>query len=249
MTFISAKILAWRGPCGSLSAAINAATQASSIDQPVILGNNALVVKLKAKRLKILDVFGDSSCFFRACSVCLYGHQENHDAMCKTVSSYVREQSKDVSKSEYQDLCKLASNIIKDYSWIGEGTYLTTANYLRRSVHAYIFAVSFSPQIYALMISEISAVTIALAFYEPGHYCSVFDNAGLQSHHYLQVLKRDPVNSTLLVNSPVHDKYRQTLSMSYDTSAIINNNYTAVQSEKGVSFSAIKNFHFEKNKK
>ena len=225
MTFISAKTLAWRGPCGSLSAAINAATQASSIDQPVIIGNNALVVQLKAKRLKIIDVFGDSSCFFRACFVCLYGHQENHDAMCKAVSSYVREQSKNVSKTDYQDLCQLASNIIKDNSLIGEGTILTTANYLRHPVQVYIFAVNFSPQIYTPMISEVSAAPIALAFYEPGHYRLVVDNADLQSHHYLEALKRDPVNTTLFVNTPVRDKERQTLSMSYDNSAINDNNY------------------------
>ena len=92
----------------------------------------------------------------------------------------------------------------------------------------FIFAGSFLPLIYAPLIglSEASAAPIALAFYEPGHYRSVVDDAGFQLHHNIEALQRNPVNTAPPINSPVYDKERQTSSMSYDNAAINVNIYT-----------------------
>ena len=169
--------LTWRGPCGSLSAAINAAVQISTIDQSEIARrSSSLEDQLRAKKLKFIDVLGDDNCFFRARSFCLYDYQDNHTALRKAVSTYITKQSKNVYETDSRDLRLLASNVIKANSWIGEGTILMTANYLRRPINVYIFAGSSSPLVYApSIVSELSAA----AFYEPGHYCSVFDDAGI----------------------------------------------------------------------
>ena len=132
--------------------------------------------------------------FFRACSVCLYGHQDNHTALRKAESFYAIEQSKNASKTECLYLSKLAPNTIRDNSWIGEDSILMTADYLRRPLHFYTFAGNSSPLIYASLISEVAA-PIALAFYEPMHCLSIMDDAGLQLHHNLEALQRNPVNT------------------------------------------------------
>ena len=77
-----------------------------------------------------------------------------------------------------------------------------TANYLRRPINVYIFAGSSSQLVYAPSIaSELSAAAIALTFYEPGHYRSVFDDTGLQSHHNIEAQQRNQGN----IASPVEN--------------------------------------------
>ena len=57
--------LTWKGPCGSLSAAINAAAQTSFIEQSVLARRNSLIDdQLKAKKLKVIDILGYGNWFF-----------------------------------------------------------------------------------------------------------------------------------------------------------------------------------------
>ena len=70
------------------------------------------------------------------------GHQDNHTALNKAVSTYITKQSKNVSETDSRDLRILASNVIKANSWIGEDTILMTANYLRRPFKVYFLQVA-----------------------------------------------------------------------------------------------------------
>ncbi len=80
-----------------------------------------------------------------AISVNLYGHQNNHIALRKALACYINEQSKNVSGSDREELCKLASNVSKEGTWIGEDIIPMTANYLHRPIYVYFAADNGSP--------------------------------------------------------------------------------------------------------
>ncbi len=70
---------------------------------------------------------------------------------------------------------KCASAIRKDGAWAAEDAILATANFLQRDIIIYISTQQISPLIYNATIFGPKQQPVKLAFYEPGHYCPVFD--------------------------------------------------------------------------
>ena len=131
--------------------------------------------QLANKQLKAIDVQGDGNCFFRALSVSMYGHQNDHTKLRKAVARFMDIQAAEENHSltDKEALRQRAVKISKDGEWVAEDIILATANYLKRPIHVYM-AGACSPQVYSPSSSVTSeSMPLMVAFYEPGHYRSV----------------------------------------------------------------------------
>jgi hypothetical protein len=122
--------------------------------------------------LSVTDVAGDGNCFYRALSVSIYGHQNEHTALRKSIAQHVLKQSENSTTMDYRALQRRALDIAKDGSWAGEDSILAAANFLQRPIHVYVAAVC-SPLIYVPSSPLVCCLPILIAFYEPGHYRSL----------------------------------------------------------------------------
>ena len=158
-----------------MSAFINAAAQASSIDPIEIRSRNeALNVQLQNKQLSTIDVEGDRKCFFRAMSVILYGYQHCRAAPWKKIARHVDEQTNlSASSNDIAALHQLATYIRMDSTWAGEDVISAAANPLSRSIHEYFAVSNNSPLKYLPAHAQVNIQSsLLLAFYESGHYRS-----------------------------------------------------------------------------
>ena len=120
---------------------------------------------------------------FIALSVCLYGHQCNHDNLRKSVAAYIRSLAATATADKRVALIQRADVAAKDGVWITEDIILAAAEYLHRIINIYISAKQFSPLVYSPSFGS-NCESIVVAFYEPGHYMAVVKNASTSASVY-----------------------------------------------------------------
>ena len=128
---------------------------------------------------------GDSNCFFRALSYCLYKDQRQHTTLRASVASYVSRQANVASPENKDSLRKRAAEVAKDGVWPGEDILLASANFLHQTIRVYLAHGVSSPISYSPSTTS-SKPPLSIAFFEPGHYRAVVPNcnsvnAGVQS--------------------------------------------------------------------
>ena len=190
-----------REPSGSLtlSALTNAVSRPASVSAADIKQRNEAVDKqLAAERLHSRDVTGDGNCYFRALSVCLFGHEGEHWLLRQNIVEQISTPGSilaGVTISD-DDLHSEAvrghlAQLKKNGTWAGEDIILATAIHLKRNIHIYSGTGKSSPLVYSAPDSAaVNLPNIFLAYYEPGHYKAV---VGLSS---------PPAASHLLPNAP-----------------------------------------------
>ena len=132
---------------------------------------------LTERGLIVKDVRGDGNCLFRAISVNLYGSEEQHAYIRKTVADYLEGHSDQIECTEFtnqDDSLSLSDHIIKlsqDGYWAGEDAILAVANVYHCTVQ--VFNSISEPREYKPKDSVILHNPITIAFYQPGHYKAV----------------------------------------------------------------------------
>ena len=131
--------------------------------------------------MRARDVLGDGNCYFRALSVCLYGHENGHSVLRQSIVRHISilaDEGKslpgvcmDINDKHVRQQLEL---LMKDNTWVGEDIIVAIASYLQRAVHIYNYTTQSgsSPQKYLPSDCSliICASPITLAYYEPGHY-------------------------------------------------------------------------------
>ena len=120
-------------------------------------------------------MFGDGNCFFRALSVSMYGNQNEYGALRAGVARFISTQSQSAALTPYDRdaLRQRAAYISSNGTWAAEDIILATANNLQLAIHVCFAASGTSPMIYSPSLSKPSLSPLMLAYFEPGHYCSV----------------------------------------------------------------------------
>jgi OTU-like cysteine protease len=177
-----------REPVGSLAAVLQASSTSAALDQLTIYNRQAAVDKQLADRnLTSINVLGDGNCFFRAISVCLYGHEHEHAALRADIAKHFEAtagglaSAMDIGPEDYAELRKRAAIVGRDGEWAGEDVILTTSAFLQRDIHVYLAGANSSPMIYSPLVHSMSK-PINIAFYEPGHYRAVIEKNLSQPH-------------------------------------------------------------------
>ena len=131
-------------------------------------------------------MFGNGNCFFCALSVSMYGHQNEYGALRAGVARFISTQSQSAALTPYDRdaLRQRAAYISSNGTWAAEDIILATANNLQQAIHVYFAASGTSPMIYSPFLSKPSLSPLMLAYFEPGHYCSV---AHYESNHCTMV--------------------------------------------------------------
>ncbi len=168
-----------------------AANDSSDISQDICNARNAaLHLQLQRRHLKLVNVQGDGNCLFRAVSVNICGHENQHGKLRCAIASHMPtcKPLRDLSGSDTNSLmkCQQRANAMKqDKVWAGEDVVLAAADYLQRDIHVFIAAEQASPLVYSTGVTALPPVCIA--FTEPGHYQAVVDMdvAGMSSRQYL----------------------------------------------------------------
>ena len=137
--------------------------------------------------LRAIDVIGDGNCYFRALSFCLFGHEQGHMMLRKTIVDQLFRAGNmlggvAITCEELQkdDVRKQVAKLKEDGSWVGEDMILASAAHLQREIHVYVAmdgktAAQNSPRIYSAPPSTapVGSLPLLLAYYEPGHYRAV----------------------------------------------------------------------------
>jgi hypothetical protein len=152
--------------------------------------NAALHLQLQRKHLKLVNVQGDGNCLFRAMSVNLCGHENQHGELRCAVASHMPKCKplRNLSDNDADSLRKCqqrADAMRQDKIWAGEDVILAAADYLQRDIHVFIAAEQASPLVYSTGVTALPPVRIV--FTEPGHYQAVVDMdiAEVSSGQYL----------------------------------------------------------------
>ncbi len=159
----------------SLLACHEASAQPTRLDDRTIKERiHALDSQLRNKQLTTQDVAGDGNCLFRALSVCLYGHENEHTVLRASIAKHILSDNSSVMP-RYGELSKHVNNISKNGVWVGESVIVAAADYLQREIDVYIAAASVSPLVYSPHPEATQNSPLRLAFYEPGHFRAVHD--------------------------------------------------------------------------
>jgi OTU domain-containing protein 3 len=156
-----------------------AASDSSSISNDICQARNAaLRLQLQRKQLKLVNVQGDGNCWFRAVSVNICGHENQHSELRRLIANHMPrcKALRDLSGSDVETMRKCqqrASAMMRDKVWAGEDVILAAADYLQRDIHVFIAAEQASPLVYSAGVTALPPVRIA--FTEPGHYQAVLD--------------------------------------------------------------------------
>ena len=193
-----------RESCGSLAAAaiISAASTSAEITEDDIRARNENVMfQLSIRHLQAVEVCGDGNCFFRALSVCLHGHQENHSSLRKLVASHVSKQSDAAHPADRAALRRRAQEVAADKFWPGEDIVLAASDYLQRPILVYVAHNTSSPIQYLPSSSINTLSAISVAFLEPGHYVAV--TSVPNAHHSILTTSNSRADLSAMTDSSV----------------------------------------------
>ncbi len=170
---------------GSRAAIINAADQSAAIDKDIIRSrNSALDRQLHDSLLYSSDVLKDGNCFFRALSMSMCGHQNEHIKLRQRVANFIVSKSDLSSTADRVALRQHAAEVMKGGTWVGEDVIVEMANCLQREIRVYmcVSASGRSPRSYLPVPTvEQSLPPLSIAFYEPGHYQCVLKRPAHQT--------------------------------------------------------------------
>ena len=181
-------------PCGSLGAIFYAASSSKLLPATIILRNLALTAQLDAKQLESINIFGDGNCFFRALSLGLYSDQSAHIQLRSSIAQHLVKYGSIVfasvgfASSDLASITKAAASIRQPNTWAGEDIVLVVADFLQRDIYVYIDCESISPLVYSPTFYRPTGPQILLAFYEPGHYCGLFQSLPAISNGQAEVV-------------------------------------------------------------
>jgi hypothetical protein len=138
--------------------------------------NHAVDRQLSKKGLCSIDVKGDGNCFFRALSVTMDGHEENHPALRQVIAKHMASDASNshmlIRGASVDDVLRHADEAAVEGVWVGEDVIMAAAKYLRRPIHVFIAVDSCSPLVYGSPC-EPGLQPLLVAFREPGHYNAV----------------------------------------------------------------------------
>ncbi len=157
---------------------ISAADKATVLDEATVLRRNSSLNKqLSDMQLRSVNVEGDGNCFFRALSLCMVGHQENHLTLRQQAARYIASCVASSSSVDHVALRKHAADVMQGGTWVGEDVIMAMTECLQRQIHVFMYVDSngTSPAIYSPSSNATKLAPLRIAFYEPGHYQSVID--------------------------------------------------------------------------
>jgi OTU-like cysteine protease len=157
--------------------------------------------QLSIRHLQAVDVCGDGNCFFRALSVCIHGHQDNHSSLRKLIASYVSKQSDAVHPADRAALRRRAQEVAADKFWPGEDIVLAASDCLQRPILVYVAHNTSSPIQYLPSSSINTLPAISIAFLEPGHYVAVTSAPNV--HHSISAASKNSADLSAMTDSSV----------------------------------------------
>jgi hypothetical protein len=171
---------------------------------------NACLASLK---LQAADVIGDGNCFFRSISVGICGDQSLHTDLRRRTATHMATNyaslfnTTGMSSVDAESVHRCVARIERANTEVGEECILTAADLLRRPIHVYKFvkpgSSGTSPTVYAPTTGTAAHAPIALAFYEPGHYCAVLPASSLVTDNLnLQQESPSPCDTDMRTTPP-----------------------------------------------
>jgi OTU-like cysteine protease len=91
--------------------------------------NSALNSQLCKMQLYPMDVKGDGNCFFRAISVGLYGHENQHRVLRQSVAEHLKDKIFNIQSEDVKDVYKHVADVSTDGVWVGENVIVATADH------------------------------------------------------------------------------------------------------------------------
>ena len=127
-----------------------------------------------------MNFTGDSNCYFRALSVCIFGHERGYMALRQVIMWLLSTAGSIlagfiVTDDDLQNevICTHLVQMKKYGTWVRE-KIIDAAIYLQINFHVYTGCGINSPSVYhAPHIDAITKFYILLSYYEPGHYIAV----------------------------------------------------------------------------
>ena len=165
------------------------------------LRNESVNRQLYKDHLRTIAVQDDGNCFFRSLSMCLFGHQNNHNDLRKTLSNHIRSQAEAAPPADRAVLIRRAADIAKCCVWVTEDVIVAAADYLRRNINIYISATQSSPLVYPPSTSPVGD-SLTIASYEPSHYMAVTKDNPLSA----AVVKHNSQSSCIVQSLSLNDK-------------------------------------------
>ena len=115
-----------------------------------VLSNQQL---LQNNQLLSIDVVGDDNCFFRAVSVNIVHHGQDHSAIRQSVAVHMEQLSRATFVSlNAESLLQRAAEVRKCSIWASEDIILATANYLKQDIHVITASKTTAPLVCSLSI-------------------------------------------------------------------------------------------------
>ena len=188
---------------------MDAVNRPSSLRQSIITSGNANVDKqLRSYHLRAEEVAGNGNFFFRAISVCLHGDQSYHTELRQMIAKHVRDNyvhifSMDRAAIDDEEAARVcAENISTDGMWAAEEVILASASYMQRDILVYMAVNKILPVVYSLILIGPKLQPIRVAFFEPGHYCPVFEYSSQSPPTLLNETAQGGPASTSMTSSP-----------------------------------------------
>ena len=163
--------------------------------------NTALNKQLRDKQLRVVDVAGDGNCFFRALSIGMVGHQNNHMAIRQSVAIHVASQFDCGTADDLLARRQRTADIMIGGTWVEEDIILAGADCLKRDIQVFkhIEANGTSPKIYTPLSGPAAYSPLIVAFIEPGYYRAVQNSENIAKISRLQA--KSSVSSNNHLNS------------------------------------------------
>jgi hypothetical protein len=155
------------GESGGLVSIYQAANDSADINQDICSSRNvAMHLQLQWKHLKLVNVQGGGNCLFRAVSVNVCGHENQHGELRCAVANHMPKCKpvRNLSGNDTDSLRKCqqrADAMRQDKIWAGEDVILAAADYLPRDIHVFSAAEQAFPLVYSAGITALPPVRIA----------------------------------------------------------------------------------------
>jgi hypothetical protein len=168
---------------GSLQVFLDAAAQPSIIDyNTTMLRVAALHKQLSDRRLTSVNVASDGNCFYRALSLILHGSEDHHAELRRLVADHLSLNYVhvfNIMPTDYTSVEQCIQCMRQNGVWVGEEAIVAAADFLQRELHIFKFVSSAgtSPSVYTPASGSCLGPPLGLAFFEPGHFHAVFNDA------------------------------------------------------------------------
>ena len=169
-----------------------------------MLRNDAVQTMLRDMHLMSVNVAGDGNCFYRALSLSLHGHEDEHTELRRLIADHLTRNynsifnvSNNFTHADNNSIEQHIQRMRLNGVWAGEEAILAAADFLQRELHVFKYVTSAvaSPTVYTPASGSCLGSPLRIAFLEPGHFHAVFDDtnycdvASTNAGHYKALVK------------------------------------------------------------